>query len=185
MPAATDKIKTIQGILGVTADGKFGPRSRAALSLLVIQTDSAAVTAHSKAFTDFFPFLMEWEGEAFENDPDDPGGATKYGIDQRSHPEVNIRALTKDQAEEIYWREWLAAGCGGMPSPFAEVYFNCAVNMGLSRAQEFTAAAGQDPRKFLQLQEAKYRSLGASSTRQMFLKGWLNRTAALRKRFAV
>lgn len=39
---ATDKIKIIQATLGVAADGQFGPKSCAALSLLIIQADSAS-----------------------------------------------------------------------------------------------------------------------------------------------
>lgn len=39
---ATDRIKTIQRVLEVTPDGQFGPKSRAALSLLIIQADSAS-----------------------------------------------------------------------------------------------------------------------------------------------
>ncbi len=132
------------------------------------------------------PFIFEWEGETYENDPDDPGGATKFGIDQRSHPGVNIRALTKDQALSIYWSEWLADGCDPMPSPYAEVFFNCAVNMGLHRAVEFDKQlTGAQWKDFLVLQEGYYRHLAATHKNlSKFLKGWLNRTAALRARFS-
>ncbi|KIE59465.1 hypothetical protein A946_01985 [Methylacidiphilum kamchatkense Kam1] len=36
-----------------------------------------------------------------EDDPDDPGGLTKYGIDQRSHPDVDIKNLTFTCAVKI------------------------------------------------------------------------------------
>ena len=43
----------------------------------------------------------------FSDDPDDPGGPTKYGICQRDHPAVDIRNLTLDGAVAImaaeYW----------------------------------------------------------------------------------
>lgn len=139
----------------------------------------------NKRFLDFMPFIFEWEGETFENDPDDPGGATKYGIDQRSHPGLNIHNLTKDQALEIYWGEWIADGCEDKGSPFAEIYFNCAVNMGLGRAKQFDAGlVGEDAKGFLDLQESYYKRLAASHKNfPKFLKGWLNRTHALRERF--
>jgi lysozyme family protein len=35
-----------------------------------------------------------------ERDPDDPGGLTKFGIDQRSHPTVDINALRLEQAKQ-------------------------------------------------------------------------------------
>lgn len=137
-------------------------------------------------FLAFMPFIFEWEGETFENDPDDPGGATKFGIDQRSHPDVDIHNLTKDEALAIYWSEWLADGCETMPSPYAEVFFNCAVNMGLHRAQEFDKLVpGASVDQFLNLQEGYYRGLAANHKNfQKYLKGWLNRTSALRTRFA-
>lgn len=139
----------------------------------------------SPRFLAFMPFIFEWEGETFENDPDDPGGATKFGIDQRSHPDVNIRALTKDEALAIYWSEWLADGCGPMPSPYAEVFFNCAVNMGLGRALQFDRqVAGASIDEFLTQQENYYRHLAESNKFHKYLKGWLNRTTALRNRFA-
>jgi lysozyme family protein len=139
----------------------------------------------SPRFLTFMPFIFEWEGETYENDPDDPGGATKFGIDQRSHPNVDIKNLTKDQAMEIYWQEWLADGCEEKGSPFAEVFFNCAVNMGLGRAKQFDAGVnGEDAKGFLDLQESYYRRLAAGHRNfQKYLKGWLNRTNALRQRF--
>lgn len=141
----------------------------------------------TKNFLDFLPFIFEWEGESFENDPDDPGGATKFGIDQRSHPNVNIRDLTKEGATDIYWKEWQQDGCDKKGSPFAEVYFNCAVNMGLGRARQFDAGIqGEDARGFLDLQESYYKHLATSHKNfQKFLKGWLNRTCALRERFGL
>lgn len=133
------------------------------------------------------PFIFEWEGEVFENDPDDPGGATKFGIDQRAHPNINIRNLTKESAIEIYWKEWLADGCDPMPSPYAQVFFNCAVNMGLGRAREFDKKLpGANWNDFLNLQGGYYKHLafdkdGKPTRYHKFLHGWLNRTTALRE----
>lgn len=138
----------------------------------------------TERFLNFMSFIFEWEGETYENDQDDPGGATKFGIDQRSHPTVDIRNLTKGQALEIYWQEWLADGCESKGSPFAEVFFNCAVNMGLGRAKQFDEKVqGEDARGFLDQQEAYYHRLAEGRRFRKFLKGWLNRTTDLRRRF--
>jgi lysozyme family protein len=139
----------------------------------------------TERFQSFMPFIFEWEGETFENDPDDPGGATKFGIDQRSHPDVDIRNLTKEAAMVIYWDEWVADGCETKGSPFAEVFFNCAVNMGLGRAKQFDKnIEGEDAKGFLDQQEAYYHHLAEGNKHfKKFLKGWLNRTTALRERF--
>lgn len=197
------KIEQIQEILGVAIDNRWGPKSQAALdaaiaaSRMPVEASEPVVavnppTGASEAFLAFMPFIFKWEGEYYENDPDDPGGATKYGIDQRSHPGVDIKSLTKEAALAIYWKEWQEAGCEGYTTPFAEVFFNCRVNMGLGRAREFNSNThlGLDSRSrakmFLDLQEAKYRSIAANNRGlAKFLKGWLNRTTALRERFGL
>ena len=179
-----EKIKAIQGIVGTTPDGIWGPKSQAAFDAVIhppVETGS-----YSKAFTEFMPWILDWEGRTYEDDPDDPGGATKFGIDQRSHPGVNIHELTEAGAMEIYWDEWVRDGCNGMMSPYAEVYFNCAVNMGTGRAKEFNDAAQGDPKTFLALQEAKYRNIVSNNpVMQKYLKGWLNRSESLRERFSI
>src|SRR6266436_4597543 len=122
MNGDTNKIKAIQSILGVAQDGIWGAKSEAALEDLIeaSKTPIAGAT-FSKTFTDFMPWILDWEGRIFENDPDDPGGATKFGIDQRSHPNVDIRNLTESQALDIYWSEWIRDGCDKLSSPYAEV----------------------------------------------------------------
>ena len=141
-------------------------------------------------FLAMIPFLWEWEcvknrrGEVIsEDDPDDPGGLTKYGIDQRSHPKVAIRLLTESQAKEIYWREyWTANACDSYPKGLGEAHFNACVNCGAGRAKKFMFACGGSWQKYIDEQEAFYRRLAAARpSSKKFLKGWLNRTSALRK----
>jgi Glycosyl hydrolase 108 len=144
----------------------------------------------SPRFGNFFPFIMKWEcvrdkkGRVIaENDPDDPGGLTKYGIDHRSHPKVNIRQLTETQARNIYWKEyWLKNQCETLPPGLGEVHFNACVNAGAGRAAKLMAASQGSWHRYLDEQEAFYRRLAASKpSLGKFLKGWLNRTADLRK----
>jgi lysozyme family protein len=45
--------------------------------------------------------IFELEGY-ISNDPDDPGGLTKWGISQRAFPDVDILALTEEKAEDLY-----------------------------------------------------------------------------------
>jgi len=52
--------------------------------------------------------VLEHEG-GLADDPDDPGGITKYGISLRSYPHLGrdgIRNLTVEQAKDIYYRNW-------------------------------------------------------------------------------
>lgn len=45
-------------------------------------------------------------GGKYVNDPNDPGGPTKWGIAQNYHPGVVVRDLTWDDALAIYEREY-------------------------------------------------------------------------------
>lgn len=51
--------------------------------------------------------LFDHEG-GYSNDPDDPGGETKYGISKRSYPHLDIKNLTLQDAADIYLRDFLA-----------------------------------------------------------------------------
>ena len=129
------------------------------------------------------PLLFEFEGTVFENDPDDPGGATKYGIDQRSHPEVNIRSLTADQAKKIYWDcYWNKNGIDAMPEKYGEVYFDLCVNSGAGRAKQLAAVSNTDPAQLLRARDLFYIRLAHNRPKsQKFLRGWLNRNNRLRE----
>lgn len=74
---------------------------------------------------------LKWEG-GYVNDPADPGGETKYGISKRSHPNVDIQALTHEQAAGIYRRDYWSRIKGGdiRNQATANVLFDMAVNMG-------------------------------------------------------
>lgn len=56
-------------------------------------------------FDNAWNLLMELEGGIVDN-PDDPGGLTKWGISQRSHPDVDIVNLTEEIAKSIYKRDY-------------------------------------------------------------------------------
>lgn len=75
-------------------------------------------------------WILEAEG-GYVNDPEDPGGETKYGISKRAYPAVNIAALTADDAAAIYRRDyWEPCECDQLPGPLALAVFDAAVNQG-------------------------------------------------------
>ncbi len=149
-------------------------------------------------FDSYFEWLIPWEGSAYENVPGDPGGPTKYGIDQRSHPTVNIRALTKEKAKEIYRSDGEK-----LPPLTSWAVMDCAVNCGRSQAAKWLQRClgiNDDgiigPRTLehsslvndaelagaiLDRREAHYRALAKKGSFGKFLKGWLNRNNSLRK----
>ena len=128
------------------------------------------------------PFLWNWEGTTFENDPQDPGGATKFGIDQRSHPQVDIRNLTENEAINIYWGEWVNDGCEHLPSPIDWLFFDACVNCGIGRASAFLKDSNRDPKKFQDERRGFYNRLAQAKPHLgKFLKGWLARVDDLSK----
>ena len=126
-------------------------------------------------------FLMRWEGAGLENDPDDPGGETRYGIDKSSHPGVDIKNLTEGQARAIYSQEWATSPASSLGADLGFVYFDTEVNCGRGAARVF-AQGNADCATLLNRRDAYYRQLAQDHPRLIkFLHGWLNRTADLRK----
>jgi lysozyme family protein len=67
-----------------------------------------------------------------EDVPGDTGGLTKFGIDAASHPGVDIRGLTLDQAATLYRDgEWTHCCCNDLPEGIDTAVFDCAVNNGV------------------------------------------------------
>ncbi len=153
-------------------------------------------------FLSFIGFVLDHEGRTFEDDPDDPGGATKFGIDQRSHPKVDIENLTEPQAIEIYWEEWLDERIEGLPHPVDHVHFDDCVNLGVHEAVlllqraiggvkddgvlgpvTMAAANSCNPQtlaiRLLGLRHDFYEYLAQQPTRRKYLQGWLNRVSDL------
>lgn len=160
-------------------------------------------------FLAFMPFIFEWEG-GYDNDKDDPGGETNFGIDKRSHPNEDIKHLTKERAGEIYAEQyWNKAHCEELPKNVGEVVMNISVNAGHGRSGKWlqqsinalspaplvvvdgeigsktiaAAATVNAPalaQMLLDRTEEHYRSI-ARGRMAKYLRGWLNRNNDLRK----
>lgn len=148
-------------------------------------------------FDDAFKRLIGHEG-ALSDDPNDPGGLTKYGISQRSYPNVDIKALTLDEAKSIYKRDyWNAVQMEHLPEGIRFDLFDMAVNSGVSQAVKTlqrAVGAGEDGklgpvtiaavRDFSEAQVvarfngARLMFMTDLMTWQHFGKGWARRIAA-------
>ncbi len=92
-------------------------------------------------FDTAFTRLIKHEG-ATSNHPNDPGGLTRFGISKRAYPDVDIAALTLDQAKAIYRRDyWDRARCDELPPAVAFQVFDTAVNSGIGQAIRFLQRA--------------------------------------------
>ncbi|PMN73680.1 glycoside hydrolase family 108 protein [Enterovibrio norvegicus] len=155
-------------------------------------------TPYSPSFCHAVHFVLEREG-GYVNDPLDAGGETQFGISKRSYPEVDIAALTIDDAIAIYHRDfWLRTGCDKLPDKAAFMLFDAAVQHGkrnavkqLQRAvgvmddgqagPKTIAATECAPPSVLvtrfSLERARFyaRLVGRKPKQRRFLNGWFNR----------
>ena len=78
--------------------------------------------------------ILTEEGDLSDH-ASDPGGLTKYGISSRAYPTLNIRALSIEDAEDIYRRDyWRPIHGDALPSGIALLLFDSAVNFGAGAA---------------------------------------------------
>ena len=92
-----------------------------------------------------FDLLITHEG-GFSNHPDDPGGATMYGITEvvaRAEGYTGpMRELTLDFAKQVYRkRYWDACRCDQMPDVLRYPLFDAAVNSGPGQAIKWLQSA--------------------------------------------
>jgi len=85
-------------------------------------------------FEEIIEVVLHHEG-GYVNDPKDPGGETNFGIAKRSHPDVDIKNLTKQEAKEIYKvHYWHQNRVDDLPIQLRHIYFDMCVNQGRGRA---------------------------------------------------
>lgn len=131
-------------------------------------------------FYEALRFTIPHEG-GYVNDPDDPGGETKWGISKRYHPDVDIKNLEPEEAAEIYYNEyWCPAGCMQLPSPLSVLMFDTAVLFGVSRAKEFLAESNANYKEYCNLRfNYHLERVRKNPSQKKFLAGWLARTRNL------
>lgn len=131
----------------------------------------------------------------YVNDPQDPGGETKFGISKKQYPTLDIKKLTIEDAKAIYYRDyWLKCRCDELTYPIALLVFDTAVNLGVGTAIKLLQASCAVPTDgifgpqtmhkvkamedtflamaFCALRVEKYQSL---STYKRFGYGWVRR----------
>ncbi len=85
-------------------------------------------------FETSFERLMGNEG-GYTEGKGDPGGETKWGISKRSYPTLDIKNLTREEAKEIYRRDfWERAKMDALSPALAFQAFDFAVNSGIETA---------------------------------------------------
>lgn len=147
-------------------------------------------------FDAFIDRVLTHEG-GYVNDARDPGGETKFGIAKRSYPNIDIKALTREQAISIYRRDfWDRVQGDKLPRAFAFQVLDAAVNHGIGNAVRWmqraagvaddgvigpmtlAAVSRADPADLVLLFNAERLAFYTKlSTFDAFGRGWINRVA--------
>lgn len=136
--------------------------------------------AGGAGFPDAVERLLAREG-GYSDNPADRGGKTNFGISSKAYPNLDVSKLTRDQARDIYKRDyWDAIGADQLDPSVREIAFDAAVNHGVGTARKMLAQSGGDPQKMLALRQQLYDNLAAKDPSQrQFSNGWRNRLAGL------
>ena len=85
--------------------------------------------SYPEEFKDGIIQVLHHEG-GYVNDPQDPGGETKFGISKRAYPNVDIKNLSRKQAIKIYYDDyWIKTGVVFLPKKLRQIYFDMTINM--------------------------------------------------------
>jgi hypothetical protein len=116
---------------------------------------------------------------------DNNGAPVNFGINQASHPEVNVRDLTKEDAAQKYRNEyWNAVGGDKLNPDLANVALDTAAMAGPARARNLLQSSGGDPvdmlhqrQQFLQnlVSSGKLNDDGTPRYGPNVAKSWQNR----------
>jgi lysozyme family protein len=132
--------------------------------------------------TEIIEAILRREG-VYDDNPNDPGGKTAYGISIVYHPEAwsNGRP-TRDAAIAIYKRDYLAPFASIEPVTLKAQVVDIAVNCGVTAARGMLAMAQQQTKRPVSVQlvieRLKHygRKVKASPSKAEFIGGWINRS---------
>lgn len=133
-------------------------------------------------FTLAMKFISKWEWRdqpdgAYTDDPNDPGGETKYGISKRANPTLNIADLSLATALDCYYKEyWIAFGLDSLAFPFSVAALDTYVQHRPNVAAKLLKDAEGSVQKLLEARRVFYLNLvGKNASLLKFKNGWLAR----------
>lgn len=148
-----------------------------------------------------FPYMINrilgHEG-GYINDSSDPGGETNWGISKRSYPNIDIKHLTREQAIDIYRRDfWNKLNAEAFHDGVAYQLLDSAVNSGITQSVRFLqrAIGVADDGAFGKASMAAMQSVSESDLIMLFLaerldfmtrlKNWPNHGKGWARRIAL
>lgn len=148
------------------------------------------VPSSGSAFDNILPFTLKYEG-GYVNNPNDHGGATNFGITQRTYdhwrienklPVQDVKLISNDEVHAIYKEEYWNLICTHTPSiPLLLCTFDSAVLHGPARALKWLQACNNNIDTFCNFRAAFMNAIAQHDpTQQRFLAGWLHRNELVR-----
>jgi hypothetical protein len=162
-----------------------------------VAADTGRGVADDLLFARCYRFVRACEG-GYVEDPDDPGGATKWGVTQGTYDAYRtrkgqqrrpVRDMREDECWAIYRTYWDGAGCAALEWPLALAHFDASIHHGAVGAARLLkdALPGGEPspgaawaylrarrRYMLRIVKRRPRSL-------RFLWGWIKRLRKLKR----
>lgn len=140
-------------------------------------------------FNTALSFVLSCEG-GYVNHPNDIGGETNFGITTKTYldyrksknlPPRSVKFISDEEIKEIYYKKYYVASGANNIKDFklALVHFDTAVNMGISRANNFLTLSKTNVDSYMCLRKEKYLEFAKVPSQKVFLKGWLNRLCRL------
>ena len=171
------------------------------------QTAMGFIIPHEVAFKD--GHYDDYDFILTENVAGDQGQATRYGVDQTSHPGIDVAALDLPGALAIYWQEWQSHRLDALPDKLAILAMDVWVNGGsanlwLQQAYNLTLPNGTEQLEedgwigkatlealarcdekevvlnFCALRADRFRRLAQKPSRAHFFAGWIARNDDLK-----
>lgn len=125
----------------VTTEVSFMPEPLTSLGYQSMprRTGQQDHAVEADAFDRAFDRLQRFEGgDAWSDDPDDPGGQTRWGISSKAHPDIDLELLNEGQARHFFFREyWQLYNVWRRTrrnADMAALYFGATVNVGPAKA---------------------------------------------------
>lgn len=142
-------------------------------------------------FDAWVEFVIEAEGGETLVENDNGRGPSRWGINQTSNPDLNVRGMVGEAGRQMAIRRyreqyWDGIGADQLSPGLAFVASDAAVTSGPPTVRRWLREANGDVGAFLAIQERHYRSLAQRDPQKYGddLRGWLNRMERARARAA-
>lgn len=172
-----DMIESIRGrISGQTQGTQPSPERLKLIQNLrsKIGQQSSIQQSQGNNFNTVMEDIFKEEGGYVANDAG--AGPTKFGINKRANPDIDVKNLTKEKASNIYKKRYWDKIKGDDLSPAMQIIaMDAAVNQGVGWTRTALRKAKGDINKFAELRKKRYKNIAKNPTKRQYLTAWLNR----------